>query len=284
MADFTAVPLTADPRELAQSQNYPVVLKPIDLSASRGVIRANDPAEFVAAFERIKRMTSESMLVEQFLPGREFAIEGIVTDGDLRVLAIFDKPDPLDGPFFEETLYVTPSRASAEVQTRIKRLVGDAVRALGLSHGPIHAEVRANEREAWVLEVAARPIGGLCARVLRFNDGTSLESLILRHAVGQSIDGLTLADAASGVLMLPIGSGGVLQSVEGVDEARGVEGVVDVVVTAKQGHTLLPLPEGKSYLGFVFAAGNSADAVERSLRDAHGRLRVTYLGVLPMLG
>lgn len=283
IADYQAVALSADSRELARRQTYPVVLKPIDLSASRGVIRANDAAEFVAAFERIRRMTGEPMLVEQFLPGREFAIEGIMTHSELRILAIFDKPDPLDGPFFEETIYVTPSRASAEVQRRMERLVGDAVRALGLTHGPIHAEVRANENEAWVLEVAARPIGGLCARVLRFTDGTSLESLILRHAVGQAIDGLRLADAASGVLMMPIGAGGVLQCVEGVDEARRVQGVVDVVVTAKQGHTLLPLPEGKSYLGFVFASGDSAEAVERSLREAHGRLQVSYLAVLPTL-
>jgi len=282
--EFFREPLDSAPEVAAERAPYPCVLKPLGLSASRGVIRANDAHEFVAAFRRIQAMLGhgeESLQVEAYIPGREFAVEGILTRGAVRILAIFDKPDPLEGPFFEETLYVTPSRESLAAQQQMRDAVGAAVRALGLYHGPFHAELRMNESGVWMLEAAARPIGGLCARALRFSDGIPLEELLLRHAIGEDVSALQLTDAASGVMMIPIPRGGVYEDAAGLDDARAVAGVDDVIITAKVGQTLVPLPEGASYLGFIFARGEDPASVERALREAHGRLRFQIATALP---
>ena len=278
---------------------YPCVLKPVGLSGSRGVIRADSADEFVAAFTRIRVLLARpevraaraglegQILVEDYIDGEEFALEGVLTRGALRVFAIFDKPDPLEGPFFEETIYVTPSRLSAGVQARLVDHVQRASLALGLSHGPIHAECRITDAGAvHVLEVAARPIGGLCSRVLRFRDGPgpptpgpeapdeggSLEAVLLRHAVGEAIDRWTRDAAAAAVMMIPIPSRGLYKGVQGEDEARAVPGVTDVRITAKVGQLLETLPEAGSYLGFIFARGNSPSDAERAVRAAHEKL------------
>ena len=265
--------LEEDPDTLAARAPYPCVLKPLGLSASRGVIRANSKSEFVGAFHRIRKMGESRLQVEGYIEGSEFALEGLVTAGQLQPLALFDKPDPLEGPFFEETIYVTPSRQPAGVQQALMDAAARAVRALGLFHGPAHIELRYNREGAWILEVAARPIGGLCARALRFRPGVPFEELILRHALGEDVAGARLADPASGVMMIPIPKGGIYESVEGVERARAVAGIEDVVITAKEGQLLLPLPEGASYLGFLFARGNSPGEVESALRGAHAQLR-----------
>jgi biotin carboxylase len=282
---FFRVPLAEGPDASACRAPYPCVLKPLGLSGSRGVIRANDADEFQAAFARIKRLLareqSQYLQVEAYIPGREFAVEGIVTRGASRILAIFDKPDPLEGPFFEETIYVTPSRENAASQRTMRDAVARAVRALGLYHGPFHAELRSNESGIWMLEVAARPIGGLCSKALRFGAGMPLEELVLRHAIGEDIAALPLADRASGVMMIPIPRGGVYEDVAGLAEARAVEGVDDAIVTAKVGQTLAPLPEGSSYLGFIFARAGDPAEVERARRSAHAKLRFRIATALP---
>jgi len=293
---FFRVPVNANPRDVAGRAPFPCVLKPLGLSASRGVIRANDVTEFEAAFARIRALLgsvdiavmreeqNRYIQVESFIDGREFALEGLVTAGELQVLAIFDKPDPLDGPFFEETIYVTPSRESPETQAGLIAAASSAVRALGLTHGPIHAELRMQGGEAWVLEVAARPIGGLCARTLRFDDGVPLEEVILRHAVGEDVSRVRLSDPASGVMMIPIPrGGGIYQGVEGVERAAGIPDVEDVVITAKEGQKILPLPEGASYLGFIFARAGSPARVEQALREAHACLNFDIATVLPVI-
>ena len=278
------VPLSDSPEQAAYWAKYPCVLKPLGLSASRGVIRADNKAEFIAAFERIRKLLADPRIqifqedqsrylqVETFIPGREFALEGLVTGGELEVLAIFDKPDPLDGPYFEETIYVTPSREDSEVQVAIEETARAAVRALGLRHGPIHAEMRVNQDGVWMLEVAARPIGGLCGKVLRFEGDLTLEELIVCHAIGSPIPSPTLMDAASGVMMIPIPHGGTYNGVRGEEFARDVRGVHELIITAKVGQILEPLPEGASYLGFIFAHGVFAEQVDHALREAHKRL------------
>jgi biotin carboxylase len=293
--DFFRVPVNENPAEAARRAQFPCVLKPLGLSASRGVIRANDAREFVEAFDRIRAILDSSdvlilreehnrfIQVESFIEGREFALEGLVTGGRLQVLAIFDKPDPLDGPFFEETIYVTPSRESAESQQMLIRAAGRAVSALGLTHGPVHAELRLNQEGASVLEVAARSIGGLCARALRFDGGMPLEELILRHAVGEDVSAAKLSDPASGVMMIPIPKGGAYEGVEGVEQASAVRCVEEVVITAKEGQKILPLPEGASYLGFIFARADSASQVESALRAAHSALRFKIATALPVM-
>jgi hypothetical protein len=211
--------------------------------------------------------------VESYIPGREYAVEGLVTRGVFQTLALFDKPDPLEGPFFEETIYVTPSREPAEVQSALLETAARAVSALGLFHGPVHLEMRHNSEGAWILEAHARPIGGLCARALRFNGGVPLEELILRHALGDHIADVRLDGPAAGVMMIPIPKKGTYQSVEGVERAAAVPSIEDVIITAKEGQELLRLPEGSSYLGFLFARGASPMDVEAALRLAHAELR-----------
>ncbi len=292
---YFRVPAGADSRELASRARFPCVLKPLGLSASRGVIRADDPRQFAEAFDRIRTLLTTVEIrmqrdeqnlyiqVEDFIPGREFALEGIVTGGCLHALALFDKPDPLNGPFFEESIYVTPSREPESVQQGILDTAQRAVAALGLTDGPLHAEMRVNRSGVWMLEAAARPIGGLCAKALRFDGGVTLEELILRHAVGEDISEIRLADPASGVMMIPIPRGGVYHAVEGVEQARAIEGIEDVIVTAVEGQKLVPLPEGSSYLGFIFARGPRPGLVENALRLAHERLRFEIATALPVV-
>ena len=284
--------LTPDYRLIALSSVhdhavYPCVLKPLTLSASRGVIRANNPREFQEAFARIRKMLERdpeaSVQVEDFIPGREYALEGLVTDRKLQVLALFDKPDPLDGPYFEETIYLTPSCEPAGIQQAIFDTTQRAIAALGLTQGPVHAEMRVNQHGVWMLEVAARPIGGLCSRVLRFDPDMSLEEVILRHALGEDVSKVDLKPSAHGVMMIPIPRAGVYAGVEHLDRARGVPGIEDVIITAKEGQTMVPLPEGASYLGFIFARGNSSQAVDRALRESHACLEFRFSGVLPVV-
>jgi biotin carboxylase len=261
------------PEALAARAGYPCVLKPIGLSASRGVIRANDEAEFTAAFRRIEKLGESQLTVEGYIPGREFAVEGLVTGGKFQTTAIFDKPDPLQGPFFEETIYVTPSRHPRNVQNELLQTSAQAVRALGLGDGPVHIELRYNTGGPWILETHARPIGGLCTKALQFCGGVPYEEVILRHAVRENVSGFRLEAPASGVMMIPIPRGGIYESVEGVEDAEAVAGVDEVIITAQPGQELVPLPEGASYLGFIFARGGSADAVEAAVRAAHAKLR-----------
>lgn len=296
---FRSVPLQAIPEPALMGITYPCVLKPVSLSASQGVVRVNNREEFVAGAGRLKRLLESAevqvtrepnldrMIVEEYLPGREVAVEGLLRDGELRVLAIFDKPDPLEGPYFEETIYVTPSRLPAAQQEHVKKSFTDATRALGLTHGPVHGEFRLNERSVWPIEVAARPIGGLCARALRFQLGTEsepigLEELLLRHALNLSGSDAPRETAASGVLMIPVPKSGILEKVEGAEEARRVPGVTDLEITARWRDYIAAWPEGSSYLGFLFARGETPAEVENALREGHAKLNFKLTPRLPV--
>ena len=270
---------SASERDAARAP-YPCVLKPCGQSASKGVIRANNEAEFAAAWRRIARMGETEIQVEAYIPGREFAVEGLVTHGWLEPIAIFDKPDPLEGPYFEETIYVTPSRAPAEVQRTLIDTVQHAVTALGLTHGPVHAELRYNDDGAWIGEAHARPIGGLCSRALRMADAVPLEEMILVHAFGGDVSMAQLDGPASGVMMIPTPMNGLYRGVEGLDRARAVPWIEDIVVTAAEGQHFIPPPEGSSYLGFIFARGETPEAVEAALRRAHAELKFHFAAAL----
>ena len=281
---FELVSVSADPAEIATRVTFPCVLKPLSLSASRGVIRANNSEEFVDAFRRIvsildapdvksrKDARARQILIEDFIPGVEVALEGILIQGRLKVLAIFDKPDPLEGPFFEETLYVTPSRLPVRVQDNIMSCTARTAEALGLREGPVHAELRVNDNGAWIIEIAARSIGGLCARTLRFGTGMSLEELIIRHAIGLEVESLQRERQPAGVMMIPIPHAGILRKIRGKADAEQVSGIEEVTISIPIGQEVLPLPEGARYLGFIFARGNTPESVEDSLREAHRRL------------
>lgn len=278
---FALLPCGADVAAVAREVGLPCVIKPLGLSGSRGVIRANGVAEARAAAERVRGILAAAqeppgapLLVESYLPGVEVAIEGLLRGGRLEVLAFFDKPDPLEGPYFEETLYVTPSRLLPSVLAEVEAVTARAARALGLREGPVHAELRADGDQVSVLELAARSIGGLCSRALRFGAGVSLEQVILRHALGLGLDDVARESKASGVMMIPIPRAGVLGAVEGQEDARAVDGIAGLEITIARGRPVVPLPEGDRYLGFLFARGASADVVESSLRAAHACLRI----------
>jgi biotin carboxylase len=268
---------------VAAATRYPCVIKPLRLAASRGVIRADDPASFVAAQRRLSGILEScgdvtgQYLVEEFIEGYEAALEGLLVEGRLHVLALFDKPDPLDGPFFEETIYVTPSRHSAAEQEALVACAAAAVRALELEVGPIHAELRWNARGPWLIELAARSIGGRCSAVLRFGDGTiSLEEIVLGQAAGLALPSLERAPGAAGVMMIPVPGAGRLREVQGIAAARAVPGIEDIVITAHRGQELVPWPEGSRYPGFIFARAPRASDVEQALREAHRRLRFLF--------
>jgi hypothetical protein len=294
-----SLPLHADAAQFADRLQFPVVVKPTVLSGSRGFIRADDALAFAGAFARVRSLLegpdvratrdpeADIIQVERYIDGVEFALEGVMEHGRLHTLAIFDKPNPLEGPFFEETIYVTPSRAR-ERAADVEAAVAAAAHAMGLHHGPVHAECRVTGAGAvFVLEVAARPIGGLFAKALRFEapgqGSVGLEELLLRHALGESVAAWSREAAASGVMMIPIPRGGTYRRVSGETDARAVGGIEDIVVTAKPDQLLTPLPEGASYLGFIFARGATADAVEISLREAHANLLFTIDPPLPVV-
>jgi biotin carboxylase len=278
-----------DPVAIGAQVTYPCVVKPVNLNGSRGVMRADSPAELTVAIGRLAKLIapdkgrSRPFLVEGFIPGFEVALEGILENGRLRVLAQFDKPDPLDGPFFEETIYVTPSRLPPDTQAEIVEATAAGARALGLHTGPIHAELRVNEEGAWIVEIAGRSIGGLCSQVLRFGVDASLEELIIRQAAGLPLGETARPDRAAGVMMIPIPQAGLLRGVSGIEEARAVPLIDSIEITARLNYPLTPLPEGDSYLGFIFARGQTPGAVETSLREAHRRLSFEISPLLALL-
>jgi biotin carboxylase len=272
-----------EPASAAERAPYPCVLKPLALSASRGVIRTDDTDALIAALREIVEIVREAdfagddpaaqqVLVEEFIPGREVALEALLIDGVLTPLALFDKPDRVDGPYFEETLYVTPSRSPATTKKLIAETSARAAAALGLRTGPIHAELRLNDRGAWIVEVAARSIGGLCSNTLRFGDGSALEDIVLRQAAGMDLGSLEREQRPAGVMMIPIPAAGRLHAVRGVAEAKAVPGIDAVTVSIPVGQHVVPLPRATQYLGFIFGHAETPDAVEAALRQAHTRL------------
>jgi biotin carboxylase len=283
---FMAVRLDEDPERIATRIGFPCVVKPLRLAGSRGVMRADDVAGLARALRRLAALlaspdvgacgeAAETAIVEAFVPGREVALDGLIdpASGGLRVLAMFDKPDPLDGPFFEETIYVTPSRLPATTQAGIAECAAVSARALGLTRGPVHAELRVNDRGVWLIELAARPIGGLCSRALRFGGNRSLEELLIMDALGMDTRTVEREPQSAGVMMLPIPAAGLLERVEGESEAAMVPGIEQVMITAHPGERMVPFPEGSRYPGFVFARGDHPAGVEAALRAAHRQLR-----------
>jgi hypothetical protein len=319
---FASFPSDTPLHDIAERVRLPCVLKPVALSASRGVMRADSPEQFVAALARLRAILADAevraeknpahdeILVEGFVPGLEYALEGVMEAGALRVFAIFAKPDPLDGPFFEETIYVTPPGVPEATAGAIASTIASAALAMGLHHGPVHAECRVNEFGVFVLEIAARPIGGLCARALRFldldaarangpagNTGSpgaalsgalggagvlSLEELLLRHALGESLAPYAREGAASAVMMVPVPGRGRYRRTDGIEAARAVPGVDEVVIAAKDGQMFVPLPEGHSYPGFIFARGALPEDAVRAVRAAHAQLHIVLDTALPL--
>ena len=278
--DHQRIDLHGDLTYQATTLSYPCVIKPLSLSGSRGVIRVNNVDECIIACKRIKVIVSDAsdpeskryLLAESYIPGFEVAVEAMLDNGKLQILALFDKPDPMEGPFFEETYYITPSRLSTDKQALITKRVKEACDAYGLVNGPVHAELRLHENEAWILEIAARTIGGQCAQLLRYGTGYGLEELVIHQASGHPVQPEHNNESA-GVLMIPIPKAGILRRVEGLTNARRVPCITEVEISVREGYELVPLPEGAAYLGFIFAQGPDPQTVEKALRDAHACLK-----------
>lgn len=278
--EFRRIDLRSDIEIQAQGLTYPCVIKPLSLSGSRGVIRVNNFEECITACNRIQKIVRDLsdqesqryVLAESYIPGFEIAVEAMLNNGELQILALFDKPDPMEGPYFEETYYITPSRLPDHQQQLIKQRVTDACAAYGLVNGPVHAELRLHDDDAWILEVAARTIGGQCAQLLRYGTGHGLEELVIAQAMGKSLSSEASKQAA-GVLMIPIPEAGILRRVEGLTAARRVKHITEVEISVRDGYELVPLPEGAAYLGFIFAQGADPASVETSLREAHACLK-----------
>jgi biotin carboxylase len=278
---FTALAPGDGAQAAAVEVGFPLVLKPRDRSASQGVIRVDRPEDLQPTADRIRSIVGENatLLAESFAPGAEIAVEGLLTDGELEVLAVFDKPDTSSGPFFPETLFITPSRLSETALVEVERMAAAAVDALGLTSGPVHIELRVEGRRARVIEVAARSIGGLCSRSLHFGlMGTTLESLILRNAIGSGRKNLRREPVASGVLMIPTPETGTLARVVGEEETRAIGGITGIDFTIRPGGKVVALPEGDRYLGFVYARADTPGEVEAALRKALSNLQVQLDG------
>jgi biotin carboxylase len=293
--DFFSFELREEIAGVLPRVQFPCVLKPLSLAASQGVIRADNAEQFQAAERRIRALlespeiqvtrehTLDRLLVERYIPGREVAVEGLLDAGRLRILAIFDKPDPLEGPFFEESIYVTPSRLAESEQAALADCAAHTVRALGLVHGPVHAEFRVTDEGPWILEAAPRPIGGLCSRALRFGaEQMFLEELLVRHALGLEGSDQVREEAAAGVMMIPVPRNGIFERVEGVEEAEHAPGIEEIRITARLRDYLAAWPEGSSYLGFIFARGETPGEVEAALRAAHSKLNFVFSPRLPV--
>jgi biotin carboxylase len=293
--EFAAFYLSGDISQMFAHVKFPCVLKPLGLAASQGVMRANNPAEFESGVQRIRALLTspeiqvlrepglDRLLVETYISGGEVAIEALLTNGQLRILAIFDKPDPLEGPYFEETIYVTPSRLPTATQAAIENCASQTARTLGLVTGPIHAEFRVNEKGPWVLEMAPRPIGGLCSRALRFGpQRISLEELLVRHALNLGGSELDREEAASGVMMIPIPRSGIFEGVDGIEEAERIPGIDEIRITARLKDYVTAWPEGSSYLGFIFAHADAPADAEAALRAAHAKLQFRFSPRLPV--
>lgn len=284
--NFQTFPIDSNPKEIAAEIKYPSVLKPTFLSASQGVIRVNSQDEFAPAWEQLLEILStpsvkrkeigadHQILVEDYIPGTEVAVEGMLTNGEFKLLAIFDKPDPMEGPYFIETIYITPSRYSQDVQREILRTTLSAAQALGLTTGPIHAEMRINDKGIWMLEMAARSVGGICARALRFDGEMSLEELILGHTMGEDIRQIEREENAAGVMMMPVLKSGILKQVKNIELAEQIDGIENITITIAPEQKIEPLPQGSKYLGFIFARGDTPEFVENAIRQAYGKLEV----------
>ena len=284
-----------DAAKVREHVNFPCVVKPTVLAASQGVIRTDDSQEFERAVRRIRALLAlpeiqvlhdpgrDELLVEKYIPGKEVAIEALLENGSLRVLAMFDKPEPLEGPYFEETIYVTPSRLPSEIQAALEDCAARSVAALGLSTGPVHAEFRVNDQGPWILEIAPRPIGGLCSRALRFGpQRMPLEELLLRDALDLGGTDVERETEASGVMMVPVPRSGIFEGVDGMEDAESVAGVDEIRITARLHDYVAAWPDGASYLGFIFAHGVAPENAEASLRSAHAKLQFKFSPRLPV--
>lgn len=279
--DFQCFAIGDNAGEIAKSLRFPVVIKPTYGQGSLGVIRADTVDEFEKAFQYTSRIIVDldmrpsavrdrsGILVEQYIPGEEYTVELLMHEGKPYSLAVFEKPDPLEGPYFEEGIYVTPIRRDEKIRSLLVEAAIRGSRALGIETGPCHCELRLSGELPYILEIAARPIGGFCSQVFADLMGFDLHDLVLQNAVGLPVMPPPIADGvALGVMMLPVPGRGNLARVSGVDRALDIDGIMSVKIHVEAGSRILPYPEQSCYIGTVLATGSSADEVVARLKSA----------------
>lgn len=254
----------------------PCVVKPLNMSASRGVIRVDNTEQLKVACERLRPILADSpnifeqthILIEAYIDGIEIAYEGYLQNKKLNTITIFDKPDQLTGPYFAETIYVTPSSLDNDLQLAIKMEIEKSCKAYGLVTGSIHAECRIDKNnKVWILEIASRTIGGDCARILD-NNNYSLEEMAILLSIGKNIT-IKKSKKARAVMMIPIKQKGLLKRVEGLSLANKVKHIDSIDIIINQGHELIPLPEGNQYLGYIFSSADTSEKATEAIRMAY---------------
>jgi hypothetical protein len=268
--------------------NYPCVAKPVTLSASRGVIRVDNEQQLVAALSRIFGIIESSgpehprvVLIESYIPGSEYVVEGLLSGGNWQTIIIFGKPNPLEGPFFEETIYIAPPDLEIGVKRNMIEVVRRACAVYGLEHGPIHAECRVNEAGVWLIELTPRTIGGKCSRLFELGTSVALEDIVILNSLGRQVS-ISPPTEFIGVMMIPVPGPGIVRRIEGINAASSVEHIEAIEIDVKPGQQLVPWPEGSSYPGFIFARGSRSQLVLNALNKAHKTLRFVLAPQLPL--
>ena len=252
--------------ELFINENGTSVLKPIYGTASKSVIKIESFQENKVAVEKLMQDCSDQdLIIEEFVDGSEYALEGNLINSELNKIVIFDKPINYKEPYFEESIYIAPTGLPDKTQKEIVNLIGKACKKLGLENGPVHVEFKIHNKEIFIIEINPRMIGGLCSRCLSFGlFKTSLEEIALHAFLNNELKSIDLLSNFVGVLMIPTPISGKFISIN-KNELESIPNVSGVEITVSENSNLLEPPFGDKYLGFVFSQGDSKEKVMESL-------------------
>ena len=252
--------------EIFINENGTSVLKPIYGTASKSVIKVESFQENKAEVEKLMQDCSDQdLIIEEFVDGSEYALEGNLINSELNKIVIFDKPINYKEPYFEESIYIAPTEIPDKTQKEIVNLIGKACKKLGLENGPVHVEFKIHNKEIFIIEINPRMIGGLCSRCLSFGlFKTSLEEIALHAFLNNELKSIDLLSNFVGVLMIPTPISGKFISIN-KNELESIPNVSGVEITVSENSNLLEPPFGDKYLGFVFSQGDSKEKVMESL-------------------
>ncbi len=251
------------------NKNGTSVLKPIYGTASKSVLKINNVEKNKEQIEKLMQdCFDQDLVIEEYIDGKEYALEGTIINSELKKIVIFDKPVEYKHPYFEESIYITPSELSSEAEKRVVSIVDKACKKIGLEDGPVHVEFKINENQIFIIEINPRMIGGLCSRCLSFGlFKVSLEEIILHAFMNNELKNIELLNNYVGVLMIPTPKSGKFISIN-KEELENIPNISNVEITVPEGSDLLEPPYGDKYLGFAFSQGIDKKTVNESLLTA----------------
>ena len=251
------------------NKNGTSVLKPIYGTASKSVLKINNVEKNKEQIEKLMQdCFDQDLVIEEYIDGKEYALEGTIINSELKKIVIFDKPVEYKHPYFEESIYITPSELSSEAEKRVVSIVDKACKKIGLEDGPVHVEFKINENQIFIIEINPRMIGGLCSRCLSFGlFKVSLEEIILHAFMNNELKNIELLNNYVGVLMIPTPKSGKFISIN-KEELEKIPNISNVEITVPEGSDLLEPPYGDKYLGFAFSQGIDKKTVNESLLTA----------------